>query len=295
MERFRAVMQVLAAVEKEAVCRVVVLDDSKAARDFGFVNLWLGKDALELVQSPRNFEGDHWRGGLTVNYLSGLQRAFDAPQVDFAMVIDSDALPLRPFSDRVGKIFAENQRLGVLGSGVLSHPDGSPRGLCTWDKQLKKWRKLVRLRREPFPRIETALGGGNAHVRRVFLRAFPIGNEEVLYAQGGAFAVSRSFISAYTNAGYADTYSAWLHTDMPYDVAFGVINMALGLEAKDDNHDGGVFGVVYRGLPFEPDLLLSRNHAWVHSLKTENPEREREQRNYLVEKSGLDSAADSAA
>jgi hypothetical protein len=289
IERLRAVIDALSKVEPKAVSAVVILDDARVSRDFSFVNGAFGRDVLELIKSPRDFSGDHWRGGLTVNYLAGLERAFAVRDVDFAMVIDSDALPLRSFSHRVGNAFAINPELGVLGSGVVCHPDGKPRGLCTWDRQLKKWRKLVRMRREPFPRVESAFGGKNAHIRSVFLQAFPNGDEDIVYPQGGAFAVSRAFISAYEQKGYSNSHRAWLHTDMPYDVAFGVLNMALGLQAQDDNGVGGVFGVAYRGLPFQPELLVEREYAWVHSLKSESAEMERGQRGLLIKRCGLSS------
>ncbi len=292
MERLHYIAAALAQVEGNNLLSLVILDDCKAPRDYESIATLLGPEKIRIYPSPRRFRGHYWRGGLATNYLFGFEAAFGSGFPEFIIMIDSDCLVLRSFSESLSKQFRANASLGIIASGVTTEPTGRPVPRSSWRDHawrdhLFKWSRRLRLRRTPFPRLETAFFGNNRIIRRLFLNAFNNGWHEVAYPQGGAFAVSASFYSAYVQHQLTGRHGLWLKTDLTYDLIFGLLCAAFDLQAVDDNGPGGTFAISYQRLPFPPGELVRGGYAWVHSLKCNSVGEERALRNELLNRGQL--------
>ena len=288
MERLHYIAAALAKHEESNLLSLIILDDCKPARDYESLATMLGHEKLQIFPSPRRFRGHHWRGGLATNYLFGFEAAFGSGSPEFVVMIDSDCFLLRPFADTLSGQFRADVNVGIVASGIAAEPTGQPVQRCSWRDHLFKWSRWLRLRRTPFPRLETGFFGRNRTIRRLFLNAFNNGWHELQYPQGGAFAVSASFYETYVQHNLGGRHGIWLRTDMTYDLIFGLLCTAFNLQAVDDNRPEGTFAVSYQRLPFPPGELVRNGYAWVHSLKCSDVDEERSLRNELLRVSQLE-------
>ena len=288
MERVHYIAAALAKLEANKLLSLIILDDCKPVRDYESIAALLGHTKLQIYPSPRQFRGHHWRGGLATNYFFGFEAAFSNGSPEFIVMIDSDCLLLRSFAGSLSDQFRANADLGIIASGIKVDPTGQPAPKCTWRDHFFKWSRMLRFRRTPFPRVETAFFGNNRTIRRLLLNAVNNGWHEVVSPQGGAFAVSASFYKAYVQHQLARRHGLWLKTDLTYDLIFGLLCAAFDLQAIDDNGPGGTFAITYQALPFPPGELVRRGYAWVHSLKCNSVEEETSLRKDLLHMAQLE-------
>jgi hypothetical protein len=282
MNRAASLLRWLFHFEANHVSAVVISDDARQPRDFGFITTLAPQVRTILLHSPRRLGGDAWRGGLATNYFSGFARAFDEPEIAMCLVLDSDAFVMRPFFHRAKQIFSQDSRLGILGSCFEYDPRGNSVPPSTWRRNLAKWNKLIRLRKRPFFHVETALYGRNKKIRQLLHLAAKNGWRLGANAQGGAFLISRRVYEKCVHERLFEDPFLWQNTDLSYDVIFSLMCVALGFRIKDDNRANGIFGVQYRGLPFPPAQLVERDYALVHSLKMPSHAEEIELRDSLI-------------
>jgi len=79
--------------------------------------------------------------------------------------------------------------------------------------------------------------------------------------------VSAEALRRMKSAGLLDDPLLWLHTPCTEDVVVSLYVRSVGLELKDFNADGEVFGVKHFGLADSPERLLARGFGVIHSIR----------------------------
>jgi hypothetical protein len=289
--RLSDLLATLAAFEAKALREIIIVDDGAGLTRADFYGHPAHLLPLRIESSRRVGRGCHWRGGLATNIFWGFKQAWRQSGSHFLLKLDTDSLILRPCSSQIfAKFSSSNAKIGILGSCFLQNLHGDERPPSTWQVNLAKWMKRVRLRRNPFPHIETAIFGRNKRIRELILRALENGWPLGQCAQGGGYAVGARLLATWSRAGYLDDDFLWLHTDLTEDVISALLCYAAGHEISDFNSLGDPFGVQYRGLGFSVPDLFAREYGIVHSVKMPNLELERELRRELLGRLGVRTA-----
>ena len=118
-----------------AIDEVVVLDDGPEGRP-----LPRAPTTCKITRVPnlRSGRGDGWSGGLCAGMIGGYQYLHQtAPSSRrFVLRIDTDALVIAPFANRVAQVFEQRSEIGMMGS-YLTSPNGKPRGYEYWGQLLQ--------------------------------------------------------------------------------------------------------------------------------------------------------------
>jgi hypothetical protein len=121
------------------------------------------------------------------------------------------------------------------------------------------------------PALEQAIAGpaapGRRYVRSAIASARAHGYETGEHCLGGAYAVTTSAAQRLRAMGWLGDPLATYGTRLPDDVVLGLLARASGLELCSLVGPGEAFAVKFQGLIAEPEELISRGHAIVHSVK----------------------------
>jgi hypothetical protein len=244
---------------------VVIVDDGPAAR-----RLDLPPGRVQVLANPRAGKGVPTLGGLCCATLAGLHHLALSTDVRFALRLDTDALVIAPFADRLAAAFARRPGVGVLGS-YERVCNGHVRQFPVWEPALRKLSHRVSVWRHPARRgryLQVALSGRRAAVREEIHAALANGYRWGEHCQGGGYAMSRALLDRLAALGMLDDALRWRDTRIGEDVMVGVLTRAAGLRLDDDvEPDEGLFAVAHAGLPLPPDRLLAGGFAIVHSVK----------------------------
>jgi hypothetical protein len=206
---------------------------------------------------------------------------------DLVVKLDTDALVIAPFVDRVAAVL-EDPAVGMAGT-FSRHCDGSPRDPDRWPFRVRRRRFPVRPFREGGDasgrlQIRHTLWGDPAILRRRIARARRCGYGYGDHCLGGAYAVPGRFLDRMADRGWFDDWPAWVPLDIGEDVCIGVYVGAVGLRCLDANQRGEPFGVEYRDLPLPPPELVDAGYAVVHSIKDQDGWTEPEIRAYFQQR-----------
>ena len=228
--------------------------------------------SAEVLQSPRQQGYGRRQAGtctaalLALGWLSALDEPFE-----WALRMDTDTLVIAPFAERVSEAMSRASGVGLAGSYVRN-ANGHFRDFSSWRGAIRQLHSLVRVyRRPPIPgrRIEQALTGRPARMRRTLRQAERHGyipGENVLAA---ALIISRAFIEEMTSHGYLDDPLTWVTSPVGDDVMLGVFARALDLDLMDLSTAGKPIGALQVGLPDSPENLLERGFGLIHSVKND--------------------------
>ena len=264
--RLQDLLAQLSTYESDRFAELVLVDDSKGAHDWSVLR---PPQRVRVIPAKRSGRGDSWRGGLATNILWGIEEGFRDPRVKFIVKLDTDSFVIAPFANKISQQFEANRNAGVLGScfEIDLHEQRVPSS--TWERNIVKYAKLIRFRRRPMPRLETALFGKNRVIRRLISMALAHNWASGACAQGGGYAVCRELFIRWKEHGFLNEPLLWLETDLGEDVVVALLCFAAGREILDFNRPGEVFGVQYCGLGFAPEELSRRGYSIVHSVKSE--------------------------
>ncbi|MFL6206829.1 MAG: hypothetical protein ACJ739_15925 [Acidimicrobiales bacterium] len=251
---------------------VLLVDDAPDERDLGAA-LGRGRPAVAVTPNPRAGEGLGLWGGLAAGMLHGygwLQREVGP---DLVVKLDTDALVIAPFVDRVGAVL-EDPSVGMAGT-FDRHCGGAPRDVDRWDFRVRRRRFPVRPFREDHQasgrlRMRHTLWGDAATIRRRIATARRQGYGYGEHCLGGAYAVPGRFLDRVAERGWFGDWPAWVPLDIGEDVCIGVYVGAVGLSCRNANQRGEPFGVEYRDLPLPPPELRDAGYAVVHSIKDQD-------------------------
>jgi len=188
-----------------------------------------------------------------------------APDIQFAMKLDTDSLVIAPFFDRLAAFFSRHPDVGMTGAFDRT-PSGSERDFTPHARTIEWLHRQARpsrwLRwRDPEPGLRT-LG---EHVAAAVANGYQPGE----HCLGGGYAVSATLLRRMQAAGYLANPTLWLPVDCPEDVMMGMYTRAVGLRSENFVEPGEVFGVRYEGLPALPAELVARGYAIIHSVKND--------------------------
>jgi hypothetical protein len=269
-ERLLDLLDSLRHYEPEAAFHLYLLDDEADLRS-GLAPV-RGTQPFTVVPNPRKGLGNGWAGGLSVGMLTMYKRVLDdRVPFEFVLRLDTDALVIAPFAQRIREVFHQSPCPGVIGSvRYLREPEQVRRDTVAVGRALDKLsRPLTLWRRTPVgpPLLQAALLPGSRLIRKVILQARSRGYRVGEQCCGGAFALPFSTLETLAIAGFLQRPMAWLRTPLTDDFVLALMVKACGLEIRDCSDPGQPFAVRYQGLPDTPGKLAQAGHALIHSVK----------------------------
>jgi hypothetical protein len=263
--------------EGNADCRIYLLEDDADLQSV--LAEKLAAQSFQVVSNPRKRHGDGWAGRLTAGLLTAYKHVLDENiPFDFVLRLDTDALIIETFSDRIRQILRQSPSVGVIGSvRYLREPERVRKDTEQIARAIDKLAQSFTVwRRTPVghPFLQTALVPSSRMIRNIILRARSHGYQVGFQCCGGAFALPLRTLSALRAAGFLQHPTAWLRTPLGDDCVLALMVKACGLEIKDCGDPRQPFAVRYQGLPDSPENLAIADYAIIHSVKDRGDLRE---------------------
>lgn len=235
---------------------VVLVDDAPGSRTWP-------RD-VSVLANPRFGRGIGTLGGTCCATLAALAWAHERHPGAWVLRLDTDALVLGPFAERVEAAFADHPGAGILGSCHRTC-NGDERDVSWWARVVPKHAKTVWLWRRP-PLKGRHVTRAVPVVRDTVRAALANGYAPGTHCIAAACAISGDFVTALARTGRLERPERWLRTLFGDDIMLGAMAAALGFELVD-RHD--IFGLQHVGLPDSPPRLLERGFSVIHSLKND--------------------------
>ena len=251
---------------------LIFIDDDQEARQLAKkFRLPVNCTAVSIL-NPRRGRGRGDRDGLCIANLVALSWLNEHTNVRFAIKMDSDALVIAPFAQKLQLAFEASSGVGIIGSGYMLTCNQEPRNFAKDGYSMRKLRSPIAIWREPLTpgqHIQISLWGRLKTVRSHVLTAIENGYHPGEHCQGGAYAMSAQFIRLMAIRGYLQDPLLWRGIPCCEDVMMGMYARAVGLYLKDFNDTNQVFGIQHTGLPYTPEQLLDRGYSLIHSIKND--------------------------
>jgi len=186
-----------------------------------------------------------------------------AQDVNYVLKLDTDALIIAPFADKIAKVFAEHPAVGNLGAYDFT-PNGDPRDISkngatvealSHVPSVTAWVKGMVIKDERSTIRD--------HISMALDHGYVFGE----HCLGGAYALNIELLKRMLIYGYLSDESLWLPIDCPEDVMMGMYTKAAGMQMKGYVADGEAFGVRHKGLPDSLPRLVERGFSVIHSTK----------------------------
>jgi hypothetical protein len=262
---------------------LVLVDDGDEPRGLEHGAGW-DESRLVALRPPRGVRSSHMHDRMAAGTLTFLSWLATHDRVDYLVKLDTDALLIGDFRPSLEAAIGDRPDVGVWGAYRENVDGGEQRDFSMFALPLRLARLPLRLRRSgelPLS-IEQAVTGPAARSRR-FVRAAVAaaernGYESGEHCLGGSYAVTRAAARRMRERGWLRDAHATHRTHLAEDVVLGLLARASGLELASLVAPGEAFAVKFRGLLAEPDELISRGHAIVHSVKDDGRRSESETR-----------------
>lgn len=281
IERTQDLLDSLFHYEPE-VSAVVLIDDGGTDRKLAEKFRVPPGVGIVSVFNDRRGRGIGATSGLAAGMLLALRRLrAECGEISFAVKLDTDALVIAPFAQRLSKRFTARQGSGMAGL-FEAHCDGTPRDFLKFGKMARKLSAPAAVWRRPVSRwsfFTLHLWGARATVRRQILTALACGYRAGEFILGGAYAVTGEAIRRMADAGFFDDPQIWLGTHFSEDAVLSMYVRAVGLELTGMEDD--LFGEQQIGLPDSPENLVARGYGIIHSLKGDERFSETELREFF--------------
>jgi hypothetical protein len=251
-------------------CHFVMVDDSEPERKleshFSFPKNWTPISVRHPRRRFPKLAAAARRGkGICAAILEGLCTiAREAPEARFTLKMDTDALVIAPFVEKLNQIVTENPDVGMIGAYDRT-PSGSLRDIsknAATVKSLHRPDSLIQRAKNRWGQSPRAVI--SRHIGDALKNGYTFGE----HCLGGAYAVSGTMIARLLAGGYDDP-CAWLPIDCPEDVMVGIYTKATGCEFKSFVAENEAFGVRHRGLDDSPQRLLERGYSVIHAVKND--------------------------
>jgi len=301
VDRLRDLTESLCAYEPD-IDAFVLIDDSPRDRHLtSEITLPAGCELISLV-NPRQSLGHPLMGGQCASMLSALRAINSCGPLDFVIKLDTDALVISSFRDRIKTFLSQHPDAGLVGvAGPTCRRDAPLREI-----QARTTPRLVKgvmhITEEILSQVKSQAGItcddntiyipeigrlnretliGFAEIRPHICRAMENGYSTLEYCQGGAYALTSETLTRMEQTGYLNNLLNWLWIPVAEDVMMGMYTRAVGLKILDFSDNGEPFGIQYQGLAYSPSELLRRGHALIHSVKNDPSYTELEIRKYF--------------
>ena len=186
-----------------------------------------------------------------------------AQDVKFVLKLDTDALVIAPFAEKIAKAFEDHPAVGNLGAYDFT-PNGDPRDISKNGATMEALSHV--------PSVTAWVKGMVVQDERSTIRdhigmALDHGYIFGEHCLGGAYALNIELLKRMLIYGYLSDESLWLPIDCPEDVMMGMYTKASGMQMKGFVADGEVFGIRHKGLPDTLPRLVERGFSIIHSTK----------------------------
>jgi hypothetical protein len=263
---------------------VILVDDGGVARDVAAHFSPPPTCRLVALKNPRKGRGIGPTSGLSAGMIVALAWIREhARDVLFTVKLDTDALVIAPFAERIARAFAANPDAGM--AGLYDRMcDGTVRDQTSFQKMLRKLTQPLALWRRPANPghfVTFHFFGRGATIRRQIRDAFACGYKPAEFVLGGAYSISGAAIGRMAAKGYFADPLLWLNTQFSEDIVLSMYTCGAGLRLLGLATEGGPFAVQHYGLPDTPERLIERGYAIVHSLKNDPKRTEQEYREFF--------------
>jgi len=252
-------------------CHFVMVDDGQSdhalAQHFSVPDNWT---PISVPHPRRQFPeraAKAQRGkGICASILQGLSWiGKNAPEARFTLKMDTDALVIGPFVEKLAGIIEKRPNVGMIGAYNRT-PSGTERDISKNARTVESLYRpptLMRRLRNAFSSDEFATI--SRHIGAAVRNGYRFGE----HCLGGAYAVSRELLSRMNRDHYLDDPSLWLPIDCPEDVMVGIYTKAVGCDYLGYVGTNEVFGVRHKGLDDTPQRLVERGYSVIHAVKND--------------------------
>lgn len=271
-KRLKRLLEGLLLYEPD-VHHVVIIDDRSGHRFEDIIPPEIDSRTT-ILPNPRNGRGNWWQGGLCVALAEGLRWIGTTLDVEFVLRLDTDALTIDSFADRVVDAFNVDSKIGLLGTWDkypfngkqrLPHPGTSKTLPYILEKSS---RRFAIWRHSDHPtRVQCALSKNDRTVRKVIRSAIQNGYQPGDFLQGGAYAIRGQLVKDLYSHQLTRNPLAFLGQFYGEDILATLFCYSMGYVPKGFNQPGEVFGVQYKGLPATIPELKDAKYALIHSVK----------------------------
>lgn len=269
LERTRDLAESLWAHEPETQWLVLIDDGGEDRRLADRLSAPAGR--VVSIFNTRGKRGIGPTSALAAGMLLALKWIEANTDASFIVKLDTDALVIAPFAEKLARAFAETPSAG-MGGLYDKLCNGQPRDQSSFRKMLHKLAAPAAIWRDPAARghyLTCHWWGRAATVRRHIREAIARGYRPAEFILGGAYAISREAIRRMAGAGYFDDPMLWLGTHFSEDIVLSMYTCATGLRLLGLTADGEPFAVQHYGLPDSPERLLARGYSIIHSIKSD--------------------------
>jgi hypothetical protein len=252
-------------------CHLVFVDDADSDRGldkhFDLPGSWTAHTARHPRREFPKLAARASRGkGICAAILRGLATiGREAPEAQFTLKVDTDALVIAPFVEKLARLINQHPKVGMIGAYDRT-PSGTPRDIsknAATVSDLYRGESFVR-------RLRNWMGAdAQATISRHIGAAMGNGYQFGEHCLGGAYAVSQTLVARMTQQGYLGDPKLWLPIDCPEDVMVGIYTKAVNCDYYNFVAQNEVFGVRHRGLDDSPQRLLERGYSVIHAVKND--------------------------
>jgi len=255
------------AIEPDVGCVVIVHDERQHRRDFRSLAGPLA-DRTIVVVNPRSPDSDWWSEGVLLSIITGLRTIMaNAPDVEWVLRMDSDALVIGPLVDAITERFRSDPEVAMLGCYEFEC-DGSRRDFAaTFGKPITRMTLPVSLWKTPRPRLGTSLYGVGKQRLELIRQASANGYVYGEHCQGGAYAIAMDAVRDLERRDLLGC-EPFLGARLPEDVVISMYLKVIGRTLATMTAPGEPFGVTHMGLPASPTSLVEQGYGVAHSVKS---------------------------
>ncbi len=234
------------------------------------------------VENPRRGGGLGYYGGLFTGVMHGLNWIWHHADAAYSLKLDTDSLIIRPFSEVIEDTLVSNPEIGQVGVIGRTCNRADPTFGCESSEtsplteMARRWEHLLNAVGGNIDLIEMSKAENHidwyssfSHVYALIRGAESRGYDHLSYCQGGAYALSRTMLSRLAEYGCFDEALRWSNIPVGEDVIMGMHTTYAGMRLCDMSRDGDPFGLHWKGLPFSPPVILTKEYSIIHSIKND--------------------------
>ena len=269
LERARDVLASVLAYEPDTPL-VLFIDDGGKDRRLNEKFQVHATCRLVNIFNTRNGRGIGETSGLAAGMILSIAWLHANVRCSFVMKLDTDALIIAPFAEKILHALASHPEVGMVGL-YDRMCDGSVRDQSSFSKMLGKLAAPFAVWRNPpgWGYVTIHLWGRGAKIRQQIREALEAGYRPAEFILGGAYAFTGEAVRRIAERGYLDDPFVWLGTHFSEDVVLSMYVCAVGLRLHGMTSEGEPFAVQHYGLPDTPERLVERGYSVIHSVKSD--------------------------
>lgn len=257
----------------------VIADNSPTPRGLSDLAFLPRSCRTVALQNQTEGRGRSWSGGLTTRIISALAWIQKNTNADFVLRLDTDALVIAPFAERIRAFIGRTPAAGLIGTiGLSCNPEFRQIEDLTKESKLLRAHRLLPLAppdglaaldRFEVPglgRLSVQQLLGFNKVRAHIHVAAENGYSSSEFCQGGGYAVTRLSLDRMAASGCLDHPEAWTELPFSEDRVVAMFTRAVELRICDYSLPGEVFGMNFVGLAFPPAQLAAHGYSLIHSI-----------------------------